>query len=238
MKLITAEEERAHYNTVLTGGAIGGVVGLGLGWAGTFWASRRYPAFRNLTLPFKAFLVSSTATFAAIIEADRWSMDFERRRDPSSFYRSEEQKLLDEARAQMTADKQLLTMARENRYKIVGASWVAAMAVALSVVGRSRYLSAAQKVVQARVYAQGLTLAVLIATAALELQDAKTGAGRWETVMVVDPDDPEHKRLIEKKVHKEEYHGQDLWKDMVAAEEKRLAAINKEKQQLSKATSQ
>ena len=30
--------------------------------------------------------------------------------------------------------------------------------------------------------------------------------------MVVDPDDPEHKHLIEKKIHKEEYEGQDLWK--------------------------
>jgi hypothetical protein len=68
--------------------------------------------------------------------------------------------------------------------------------------------------------------------------------------MVVDPNDPEHKRLIEKKIHKEEYEGQDLWKgrlnmrfckrmklirviDMVAAEERRLAA--KKEAQASKA---
>lgn len=230
MKLISAEEEQAHYDAVVTGGAIGGAVGLGVGWAGAIWASRRYPAFRNLTLPLKAFLVSSTATFGAIVEADRYSMDFERRRDPNRFYRSEDQKLLDEARANLSADQKLLAMAREHRYKIVCASWLGALGVALTIVGRSKYLSAAQKIVQARVYAQGLTLAVLIATAALELGDAKTGRGRWETVMVVDPDDPEHKNMIEKKIHKEEYWGQDLWKDMVAAEERRLAAIKKEKE--------
>lgn len=236
MKLITPEEEQAHYNAVVTGGAVGGIVGLGLGWGGAIWAARRYPAFRNLTLPFKAFLVSSAGTFGAILEADRWSMDFEKRRDPNRFYRTEDQKLLDEARAQLSPDKQLLTLAREHRYKIVAVSWLGAMVASLSIVGRSKYLSAAQKIVQARVYAQGLTLAVLVATAALELSDAKSGAGRWETVMVVDPDDPEHKHMIEKRIHKEEYHGQDLWKDMVAAEERRIAALKKEKEDTQAAT--
>lgn len=212
MKLITPEEEKAHYNAVVTGGAVGGVVGLGLGWGGAIWATRRYPAFRNLTLPFKAFLVSSSATFGAIVEADRWSMHFEKSRDPNRFYRSEDQKLLEEARAQMTPGEQLLSMAREHRYKIVLASWLASMATSMTIVGRSKYLSAAQKIVQARVYAQGLTLVVLVATAALELSDAKSGSGRWETVRVVDPNDPEHKKMIEKKIHKEEYEGQDLWK--------------------------
>ena len=42
-------------------------------------------------------------------------------------------------------------------------------------------------------------------------KDAKSGKGRWETVMVLDPADPEHKHLIEKRVHHEEYEGQDLW---------------------------
>jgi len=103
-------------------------------------------------------------------------------------------------------------------------SWLGAMGIALTIVGRNKYLSTTQKLVQARVYAQGLTLAVLLGTAAFEGFDAQTGKGRWETVMVLDPNDPEHKHLIEKKIHHEEYEGQDLWKDMVAAEEKRIAA--------------
>jgi len=84
-------------------------------------------------------------------------------------------------------------------------------------------MSTSQKVVQARVYAQGLTLAVLILSAAFEMNDAKKGSGRWETVLELDPNDPEHKHMIERKIHKEEYEGQDLWRDMVAAEEKRIA---------------
>ena len=85
------------------------------------------------------------------------------------------------------------------------------MGIAFAAVSRSP-MNTANKVVQARVYAQGLTLAVLIVSAAFEVSDAKKGSGRWETVMVLDPNDPEHKKLIEKKIHKEEYAGQDLWK--------------------------
>jgi hypothetical protein len=40
---------------------------------------------------------------------------------------------------------------------------------------------------------------------------------------VVDPNDPTHRHLIEKRIEKEDYEGQNLWRDMVEAEEKRLA---------------
>ena len=86
------------------------------------------------------------------------------------------------------------------------------MGIALGIVGRSPYLSTQQKLVQARVYAQGLTIAVLIATAVFEVGDQSKGEGRWETVKVVDPNDPEHKHLIDKKIHHERYAGEDQWR--------------------------
>lgn len=101
---------------------------------------------------------------------------------------------------------------KENRYPIVGVSWALSMGVALGIVGRSPYLSTQQKLVQARVYAQTLTIAVLIATAAFEVGDRGKGEGRWETVKVLDPDDPEHKHLVDKKVHHERYAGEDQWR--------------------------
>lgn len=41
----------------------GGVLGLAVGVAGVYGASWRYPAFRHLTLPFKAFVVTSAGSF-------------------------------------------------------------------------------------------------------------------------------------------------------------------------------
>jgi hypothetical protein len=99
----------------------------------------------------------------------------------------------------------------ENRYGIVFASWLASMGIAFRLVRRDKYLTGAQKLVQARVYAQALTIAVLLASFALEAKDVTQKKGRWETVKVLDPSDPLHKRLIEKKIHHERYEGEDQW---------------------------
>lgn len=85
------------------------------------------------------------------------------------------------------------------------------MAIAFGLVGRNPYLTGQQKLVQARVYAQGLTLAVLIASFALEGNDLREGKGRWETIKVLDPNDPTHQKMIEKRIHHEAYVGEDQW---------------------------
>jgi hypothetical protein len=211
MKVISKEEEQAHYSEVLKGGFLGGSVGLALGLAGVLAAQRRYAGFRNLTLPFKSFLVSSAATAGAMVTAERYSIAFHKAQDPRNFYKDTAQRAQELRRAQETKTQKFVNYCRENRYTLVGASWVVAMGVALALVNRNKYLTTSQKLVQARVYAQGLAVAVMLAAAGFEAADAKSGKGRWETVMVLDPSDPEHKHMIEKRVHKEEYEGQDLW---------------------------
>lgn len=86
------------------------------------------------------------------------------------------------------------------------------MAGSWTAVNRNRYLSGSQKLVQARMYAQGATLAALLTSFAIEGNDVAKGKGRWETVRVVDPNDPEHKHMIEKKIHHESYPGEDQWR--------------------------
>jgi len=51
-------------SATLTGGILGGTVGSAAGALGVWAAGRRYPAFRGLTLPLRAFLVTSAGTFA------------------------------------------------------------------------------------------------------------------------------------------------------------------------------
>jgi hypothetical protein len=105
----------------------------------------------------------------------------------------------------------------ENRYGIVFGSWIASMGIALGLVQRNKYLTGAQKLVQARVYAQGLTVAVLLASFAFETNDKVKGKGRWETVKVLDPNDPTHKHFIEKRIHHERYAGEDQWRGKFTA---------------------
>ena len=122
----------------------------------------------------------------------------------------------------MSWTQRAMAWGREERYKIVGASWLASMVAAFAIVGRNPYLTGQQKLVQARVYAQGLTLAVLVASAAFELQDSRADKGRYESVEYVDEKDhKKHTKQVERE-RKQPSDGDDLWKDMVRQEEERL----------------
>ncbi|KAI9669967.1 MAG: hypothetical protein M1831_007003 [Alyxoria varia] len=222
MKILTPEEEQAHQRATYQGGAIGALGGLAVGAAGVYGASARFPAFRHLTVPFRAFLVTASTGFAGIINADRYSRSFEKSRHADSDFVN-----TSERAASTLAERQdLSTRAKhwvsEQRYPIVFGSWVLSMALALGIVSRSPHMSASQKLVQARVYAQGLTLAVLVGSFALESNDLRTGKGRWETVTVLDESDPERKRLVQKQVHHERYTGEDQWMDMIESQERKM----------------
>lgn len=157
--------------------------------------NRRWMLFKNLTLPFKAFYVSSFATFGAIVNADRYSRAFELARRGTEW--EDEQLRKREARiARMTTKEKFMFYGRENRYKIVLASWAASMGISLGLVYKDKYLTKAQKLVQARMYAQGLTLLVLVASAAFEIGDSRPGAHH----------DGEEVEEVE------HYAGENLWK--------------------------
>jgi hypothetical protein len=195
MKLLTKEQEDAHYHEVLVGGTKGAALGLGVGLAASFLAQKRSPFYRTLTLPLKSFFVSSSVTFCAIVNADRRSRAYEAKRTEGFVFEDRTARRLKEAQANLTQWERAKEFGREYRYPIVTASWVASMGASLAMVSRNKYLSTPQKLVQARVYAQGLTLLVLIATAAFEVSDAR-----------------EAKAHPEKVVHHEHYRGEDQWK--------------------------
>ena len=159
-----------------------------------------------------AYTLANCAFHTAIVTADRFSRSFEASRHPDEGYQDEAARVRAEEDAKRTSFERFMDFGKEYRYPIVGTSWVLGMGIALGVIGRSPYLSAQQKLVQARVYAQTITIAVLCATAVFEVGDRGKGEGRWETVKIVDPDDPTHKHLIDKKIHHERYAGEDQWR--------------------------
>ena len=234
MKLLTAEEERAHYRATVQGGIVGGLAGATLATGAVALSHRRSPFFRALPLPLKAFLVTSGGTFATIISADRASHNFERTRRPEDAqYGDRAQDALSRARAGQGPGQRALAWASERKYWILAGSWAASMGGSWMLVRRDRYLTYAQKLVQARVWAQGFTVLAMVATAALEIGQARRGEGKYRTITEVDPDDPEHRRLREKRVHVEEYGGQDQWKDMVETEERRLKRVEEEEREVA-----
>lgn len=127
----------------------------------------------------------------------------------------------------MSFGNRITAWAREEKYKIIGATWIASIVGSFFMVSRNPYLSGQQKIVQARVYAQGLTLAVMCASAAFEIQDQRRGQGLLEAAK------KGREAVKETKNQPAEHHNQrhdentDLWEDMVAAEEQKLKLRHK-----------
>jgi hypothetical protein len=158
----------------------------------------------------------------AIVTADSYSRSYEHARNPGHQSLDTSQCLQQEILSQKSCGRRALDWASDNRYLIVSGSWAASMAGALGFVCRNPYLTGSQKLVQARMYAQGLTLGVVVLSLAFETSNAKDGRSQWETVRFVDPKDPEQKNILKKKIHHERYAGEDRWMDMVASEENRM----------------
>lgn len=236
MKILTKEQEAEHYNETLKGGAIGGFTGLGLGTLGVVIASNRSKFFRGLTLPLRAFLITSAGTFAGIVTADHFSRSYEKAVNPKDReYQERESRRIEQENQGKTFTERAMDFGRKERYKIVAGSWVASMITAFALVNRNKYLTGQQKLVQARVYAQFLTLGVLVASAAFEISDSRNETGRYETVKYIDPNDPEHKRILERRQEVPQGDsGDELWKDMVKAEEERLKEREEEEKRYKK----
>jgi hypothetical protein len=203
------------YSSVVKGGTVGGLIGLAGGLAGVLLASRRYHTIRNLTLPMKSFLVTSSGTFTGIIAADHASRGYEKDHNAAyQWYKNHEERLrADEMRALSFTDR-AVAFARREKYKIISATWIASMIGSFVIVGRNPHLSGQQKLVQARVYAQGLTLGVLCASAAFEISDQRHGRGLLDLKKA--------SASTEAPARKDSQSQTDLWKDLVAAEEQRL----------------
>lgn len=71
-------------------------------------------------------------------------------------------------RPETTKDKWLQYL-NDHRWKIIGGTWAASMIGALGYSFSNKYLNTQQKIVQARMYAQAATIAVLLASAGLSI---------------------------------------------------------------------
>lgn len=157
--------------------------------------------------------MNANSLLIAVIAADRASAAYDIENTPEKKLQLERDAERErKERAGRTTLQLAKKWAGDNRYPIIFGFWLTSMVGSFALVNRNPYLTGSQKLVQARMYAQGSTLAVLLASFAFEAADANKGRGRWETVKVLDPNDPTHKHMIEKRIHHERYAGEDQWR--------------------------
>ncbi|KAK4495539.1 hypothetical protein PRZ48_013871 [Zasmidium cellare] len=100
-----------------------------------------------------------------------------------------------ELNGQQALSERLGSWANRNQFSIVFGSWAACLGASWHLLNRNPYLTKAQKLVQARVIAQGLTVAMVVVAIALQNR-SKNGSHTLEL--------------------------QEQWRDMMDAEEEYL----------------
>ncbi|KAK9894592.1 hypothetical protein P389DRAFT_173667 [Cystobasidium minutum MCA 4210] len=170
MKIVTREQQEAAAKATAIGAAKGAAVGLTI-FIPSFWLlGRRYPAVRNLPTVQKGWL-----SIVAILGGGATNAEFAYERfiqsqwnDPSAERLKEIRQHDEDQWMSMSPREKALKWARDHRYQIVFGSWAASMLGSAAVIfGRNPQQTFSQKLVQARMVAQGATVAVLIASAGL-----------------------------------------------------------------------
>ncbi|KAL1919248.1 uncharacterized protein VTP21DRAFT_1940 [Calcarisporiella thermophila] len=174
------ERVNAHYEQTVRGGIKGGIIGLGIGSGGVYFAQRVLrlnPAI--FTLPLRAFIISSASIAGMVIAADKASLEFERQQwaklDQYSYQVNARGK---EPVVEKSNGERAIDFLREHRWTLVGGSWVVAIAGSLAYSLSKRNLTMTQKMVNARMTAQAATLGVLMVSAALSATDSKGSSGQ------------------------------------------------------------
>ncbi|KAG5438067.1 hypothetical protein PCANB_000414 [Pneumocystis canis] len=157
MKIYSKEEEEEHYRIIVHSGLKSGIIALGISVAGVYILNKKWSRFRQLTISIKSFFVSSITTTALIIATDNASKKYQDMKYGSYIPIKSAEKL--------NWQNVLLKWCSENKWKIIGSSWILGMIGSMSLLWKNKYLTKSQKLVQARMYTQGITLLILLISA-------------------------------------------------------------------------
>ncbi|PCH41531.1 hypothetical protein WOLCODRAFT_24814 [Wolfiporia cocos MD-104 SS10] len=165
MKIATEEELAGHYRATVRGAIEGTLGALAVSVPASYYMHRRWAAYRALPIQLKTMGVIMVVAPLFAIQAERRGVQF----DQSTWTGAGMRELEREERAQQSRwnmlgqREKLMDWAMRNQYKVILGSWATSMAIAGALVMRNKHQTMSQKVVQARMWAQGLTIGVIIA---------------------------------------------------------------------------
>lgn len=198
MKINVSEAELAeHQRRTIIGGAKGLFGGIAIATPIAFYANKRFTHYRSLSPGLKAFSVITFVVPACVIWAERAGLEYEKEqwtgtgKDEMDLVQRRE---LERWNSLSTGEK-ARDFAERHQYGIIGGAWAASLAGSFGYIMREPTQSFSQKIVQARMWAQGLTIGILIAAGAV----ASVNKARVE---------PWQKRGVD-----------HSWKDIIALEE-------------------
>ncbi|KAF9359934.1 hypothetical protein BGX26_010979 [Mortierella sp. AD094] len=186
---IHTEEDK---NTVIMKAAAKGA-GLALvaGAVVAFSGPRYSHTYQTLSRPLKTFLLGSGVAATTILFADHARVQYE----DHQLLRHLDDEAAHAARAEIRAQRGVLAelnyQVRENRNMVVGVSWLSCMAGSLIYTFSKEGLTTTQRIVTARMYAQGFTILTMMAVAAMELTEGPKPqkeilTDQWKAILAKD----------------------------------------------------
>lgn len=176
MKILNDEERNEHWNIVLVEGAKGCVVGAGCAALLVGAVKRRWPThFTKFNTSLKTAMWAMPTIGMGAFFADDGSWKYDEKMYRADYLQTVEQEKLDRWLHLSTGDK-AFTLVNDNKYKIVIGAWAASLYGSWHIVNKDKYMTVAQKAVQARVYAQAITVVLLLGTLLLSMHERELAA--------------------------------------------------------------
>ncbi|KAK9452102.1 uncharacterized protein V1518DRAFT_410363 [Limtongia smithiae] len=150
-------------------------VGIATGSVGVFanhYLKTRFPkaAVRNTSA--RTFMMIGTFLMGFVTTTEIYSLKYERQVFNKVNNITDENMKASPELPKTITDEALEYM-NENRFKVFLGAWLGSLSAAGYMVSRDKYMSATQKLVQARMYAQGFTLLLIVGSAGLAMLDGK-----------------------------------------------------------------
>ena len=168
-QLATPEELEGHHKATVRGAIEGFAAGFAIALPGWYIANKKWPAFRAMPVQLKTLAAILIVLPAYAIQAERRGVEY----DESTWTgvgakELERVKTVEEQRWEsLTTTGKLKEWANQNQYKVILGGWALSMGVASAIVMTNKYQTTPQKIVQARMWAQGLTVGTIIGAGVL-----------------------------------------------------------------------
>ncbi|KAK9357278.1 hypothetical protein V1504DRAFT_436890 [Lipomyces starkeyi] len=173
-------ERRMQYIGLAKGAAAGAGIGLGL----NYLVKLRFPVvYKSVTLRAAAVMLPVIGMSGAWADRElSYAIHNER-----GLYQLKSQEQTEFS--QLSAREKVRTFASKHRLSLIFGAWLTSLGVSGYIVSRDKLMTRSQKIVQARMYAQGLTVLLVVATGISAMTK------RNEPEYIPDPNDKHHRLM-------------------------------------------
>lgn len=197
MKILDDEERNAHIAHITAEGAKGLFYG-SIFSAGLFaYLKFKHPIkFRQMNTSVKSCVIAMPTIAISAFFADQGSVEFDREMHSSEY---NQKRLLEEYQEwqKLPTGEKLIHTLNKNKYPIIIGTWAASLYGSWVFVNRDKIMTTAQKAVQARMYAQAISVVLLLGTILLAMKEE-------EFEKTKPPPIPEWQRILDERQQDEE----------------------------------